>query len=69
MSNLVAQTAEMLSLLPEDEISLVNALVRKLILAWDPDFTKVTQDEAYALEQADSEMKSGEYYTEDDVWQ
>ena len=68
MSNLVMQTAEMLSLLPDDEVSLVNALVKKLILAWDPDFTKVTQQEAEVIEQSDNEMKEGIYFTEDEVW-
>lgn len=68
MSNLVMQTAEMLSLLPDEEVSLVNELVRKLILAWDPDFTKVTQQEAETIEQADREMKAGIFFTEDEVW-
>ncbi len=36
------QTAELLDILPDEDISIVNALVRKLVRAWDPDFTKVT---------------------------
>ncbi len=68
MSDLVMQTAEMLSLLPDDEVSLINELVKKLILAWDPDFTKVTQQEAEAIDKADNEMKSGIYFSEDEVW-
>ena len=68
MSNLVSQTAEMLSMLPESEVTLINELVKHLLKAWDPDFTKVTSDEAKNIDKADSEMKAGEYYTEKDVW-
>lgn len=38
------------------------------ILLWDPDFTKVTKDEAHAIEIADKEMQNGIYYTEDEIW-
>ncbi len=64
MSALVQQTSQMLSLLPEEDVSLVNAFVKKLILAWDPDFTKVTEEERKLLDEADSEIKNGEYFTE-----
>lgn len=62
------QTAELLDILPEEDISIVNALTKKLVKAWDPDFTKVTARERELLDQADAEMKSGEYISEDDVW-
>lgn len=68
MSNLVNQTAELLALLPEDEILLVNSLVKKLVLAWDPEYTKVTPSERLSLEIADREMKKGEFFNKDEVW-
>lgn len=68
MSNLSVQTAQLVSLLPEDDLTLVNELVKKLLLAWDPDFTKVTPEERSRLDKADEEMKSGEYLTDDEVW-
>lgn len=68
MSNLSVQTAQLVSLLPEDDLTLVNELVKKLLLAWDPDFTKVTPEERSRLDKADEEMKSGEYFTDDEVW-
>ena len=40
----------------------------KLLLAWDPDFTKVTPKERSKLDKADEEMKKGEYFTDDEVW-
>lgn len=62
------QTAELLDILPEEDISIVNALVKKLVIAWDPDFTKVTASERKLLEDTDAEMKHGEYVSEDEVW-
>ncbi len=49
----------------------MNSLVSQtaeMIKAWDPDFTKVTPDEAKVIDKSDKEMKSGEYYSEKDVW-
>jgi hypothetical protein len=68
MNALVSQTADMLALLPDEDVSLVNAFVKKLILAWDPEFTKVTLDEKKILDEADEEIKNGIYYSEEDVW-
>ena len=68
MSALAAQTAQMLSLLPDEDVSIVNALVKKLVRAWDPDFTKVTDAERARLDEAYDEMEAGEYIAEDDVW-
>ena len=68
MSELTAQTAELITLLPEDEVALVNALVKKLIRAWDPDFTKVTAGEREALDAADADFARGIYFTDHDVW-
>jgi alkyl hydroperoxide reductase subunit AhpC len=58
----------MLSLLPEEEISLVNELVKKLVVAWDADFTKVTPEEEKSIKQAEEEMQQGIYLTEEEVW-
>ena len=62
------QTAELLDILPDKDISIVNALVKKLVIAWDPDFTKVTAKERELLEESNSEMKNGSYVSEKDFW-
>lgn len=41
---------------------------KKLLLAWDPDFSKVTPDERKRIEQAEREMENGEYLSHEDVW-
>ena len=68
LKKITIQTAELLDILPDEDISIINALVKKLIMAWDPDFTKVTAEERKLLEDVDAEMKRGEYISEDDVW-
>lgn len=62
------QTAELLDILPDEDIAIVNALVKKLVIAWDPDFTKLTLRERELLEKTDFEMKNGDFISERDFW-
>lgn len=62
------QTAELLDILPEEDVSMVNDLVKKLVAAWDPDFTKLTDKERKILEKSDLDMKNGDFVTEEDIW-
>lgn len=62
------QTAELLDILPDEDVSIVNALIKKLVIAWDPDFTKVTAGERELLEKSDSEMKNGDFVSEEGFW-
>jgi alkyl hydroperoxide reductase subunit AhpC len=39
----------------------------RLVLAWDPDFTKVTPTEAAALRQAEEEFERGEFVRAEDI--
>ncbi|MGN0455455.1 MAG: hypothetical protein ACI4F2_01175 [Acutalibacteraceae bacterium] len=55
MSNKAQQIAEMIDMLPEQEQEFAYELIKKLVLAWDPDFTKLTPDERKALEQAEAD--------------
>lgn len=52
----------------DEDASIVNALIKKLVVAWDPDFTKVTAKEKELLEKSDSEMKDGDFVSEEDFW-
>ncbi len=62
------QTAKLLDILPDEDISIVNALIKRLVIAWDPNFTKLTPKEREILEKSDAEMKDGDYVTEEDFW-
>ena len=61
MAPIAQQIADMVDMLPEQDQALAFELVKKLVLAWDPDFTKVTPFEAIQLKQAETEMNAGEY--------
>lgn len=68
MKAMTIQTAQLLDMLPDEDIAIVHALVKKLVMAWDPDFTKVTAEERALLEQSDAEIKKGNYVSEKEIW-
>ncbi len=63
MSGIVLEAARLMDALPEADKELAYELIKKLVLAWDPDFTKVTDEEAKQIEAADN---SG-YVDEDEI--
>lgn len=56
MSPKTKQIAELYEMLPEQEQQLAYEMVKRLVLAWDPDFTKVTPEERKRIQKAE---KSG----------
>ena len=65
MNATTKKTIELMQLLPESDQSLVLEIVKKLVIAWDPDYTKTTPDEARALEEAEKEIGKGETISHD----
>ena len=63
MSEIAMNAARMLSLLPEEDQSFALEFIKKMVLAWDPDFTKVTPDEADSILSAEN---SG-FVSEDEI--
>ena len=61
MAPISQRIAQMVDMLPDADQALALAMVEKLVLAWDPDFTKVTPDEDAAMTQAIRELDAGEY--------
>ena len=45
----------------------VIEFIKKLVLAWDPDYTKVTKSEAERLDRAMEEFKNGEVVDSEDI--
>ena len=64
MSEKTMQIAEMIDMLPEQDQILAFDLIKKLVLAWDPDFTKVTPKEAKELEEAEADP---EVFSDEDI--
>ncbi len=60
MSSIVIEAARLMDALPESDKIFAYEFIKKLVLAWDPDFTKVTSEERKQIEAAE---KSG--YVED----
>lgn len=61
------EIAQLVDLLPETDQTLALELVKKLVLAWDPDFTKVTPEEAAALALACEEIENGETVSHNEI--
>lgn len=50
---ITADIAKMVDILPEDDQKFAQEFIKKLVLAWDPDFTKVTPQEAELIKDAE----------------
>ena len=57
MSGTVKKAISLMEMLPESGQNFALEFIRKLVAAWDPDFTKVTPAERNALEKAEKDMK------------
>lgn len=67
MAPIAQQIANMVDILPEQDQALAYELVKKLVLAWDPDFTKLTPEETASLDEAMREIERGEYVLDTDI--
>lgn len=68
MAQIGSKIEKMVDMLPEQEQILAFELIKRMVLAWDSDFTKLTQSEREALEKADKEFTNNEITNHDDVW-
>lgn len=57
MTKTIEKTVSMLEMLPAQEQNFALEFVKRLVLAWDPDYTKLTPSERKKLEEAEN----GEY--------
>lgn len=63
MSDMAIDAARLMDMLPDEDKSFAYEFIKKLVKAWDPDFTKVTPEEAKRIEAAE---QSG-FIAEDDI--
>ena len=61
------RVAEFVDMLPDDEQLFALEFVKRLVLAWDPDFTKVTPSEAAAMAQAEKDFATGDTVSHDAI--
>jgi hypothetical protein len=64
MTTVMKKNVEMLEMLPIEEQQFAGEIIKKLVRAWDPDFTKLTPKEAEELRLAREES---EYFTHDEI--
>jgi hypothetical protein len=65
MSPKTKEIIEMLNILPDEEQEFAYELVKRLVIAWDPDYTRLTLDEEKSLQEA---QESGYIKAEDIDW-
>lgn len=63
MTKLTADTVKLMQMLPESEQVFVHEFIKKLVLAWDSDFTKWAKEAAKRLK----ESESGEFISADEI--
>ena len=66
MSEIAMEAARLMDMLPDDDKTFAYEFIKKLVMAWDPDFTKTTPDEAERIAQAE---KSGFIDDENIDWE
>ena len=54
MLSITSDILKMLEILPTEDQELAYNLIKKLVIAWDPDFTKVTPEEAIQIKKAEN---------------
>ena len=60
MSLVSKQIIDMLDMLPESEQQLAFELIKRMVIAWDSDFTKLTSAERERLLKAEEEISNNE---------
>ena len=54
MSDMVLEAARLMNMLPESEQNFAYEFIKKMVLAWDPDYTKLTPEEARRVDAAEN---------------
>lgn len=67
MSTLTAKTIEIMNMLPVEDQELLYNIAKKLVRAWDSDFTKLTPSEQNELENTIEEIENGDFVSENDI--
>ncbi len=56
MSAAIKEAIDLMEILPESDQNFALEFIKKLVLAWDPDYTKVTLAERKELEEAEKDI-------------
>ena len=67
MSVVSKRIIDMIDMLPESEQELALEMIKRIVLAWDSDFTKLTPLERERLNQSEKEIANGETVSPSDI--
>lgn len=67
MSTATKEVIDLMEILPESEQNFALEFIKKLVIARDPDFTKVTPSERAEMEAAKREIERGETVSHDAI--
>ena len=67
MTQIVKESLKMLEILPEREQEFASQFIKRLVIAWDPEFAKLSCEERKRLEDAEKRMDNGEYIKDSDI--
>ena len=57
----------LVDILPENEQNLAYEFIKRMVLAWDSDFTKLTHAERIRLEEAEQDFIAGNTVNHNDI--
>ena len=67
MPSKTQQIVDILAMLPDEEQDFAYEMLKKIVLAWDPDYTKLAPEEAKRLEIGRQQLLYGEHYYDDEI--
>ena len=67
MSAATKEAINLMEILPESDQNFALEFIKKLVLAWDPDYTKVTLAERKALEEAEKDIAENRIVAHDAI--
>lgn len=67
MSAATKEAINLMEILPESDQNFALEFIKKLVLAWDPDYTKVTSAERKALEEAEKDIAENGTISHDNI--
>lgn len=59
MNSTIEKATNLLEILPESEQNFALEFIKKLVIAWDPDYTKTTPSERKVLQEAEQDFETG----------
>lgn len=67
MNAVTKEAINLMEILPESDQNFALEFIKKLVIAWDPDYTKVTPAERKALEKAEKDIAENGTISHDNI--